>query len=169
MHCSGEKLVLTHWGRVTHICVSDLNNIGPYNGLSPARRQAIIWTSAGILLTGPIGTKFSEILIEIHTSSLKKIHWKMASGKWRLFRLGLNVLMMFTLFPGYDLMSSSILYYKNGRRAILNSCMDAKLDNIATVMGSTGHITVSRPAISISYPHTLCVLVIRIYMTCTIT
>ena len=76
-----------------YICISDLNNIGSDNGLSPARRQAIIWTNAGILLTGPIGTKFSEILIEIHTSSLKKMHWKMASGKWRLFRLGLSVLM----------------------------------------------------------------------------
>ena len=35
---------LTHWGRVTHICVSKLNIIGSDNGLSPGRRQAIIWT-----------------------------------------------------------------------------------------------------------------------------
>ena len=33
---------LTHWGRVTHICVSDLTIIGSDNGLSPGRRQAII-------------------------------------------------------------------------------------------------------------------------------
>ena len=33
---------LTHWGRVTHICVSKLTIIGPDNGLSPGRRQAII-------------------------------------------------------------------------------------------------------------------------------
>ena len=31
-----------HWGRVTHICVSNLTIIGSDNGLSPGRRQAII-------------------------------------------------------------------------------------------------------------------------------
>ena len=36
---------LTHWGRVTHIGVSKLTNIGSDNGLSPRRRQAIIWTN----------------------------------------------------------------------------------------------------------------------------
>ena len=83
---------LTHWGRVTHICVSKLTIIGSENGLSPGRRQAIIWTNAEILLIGPLGTKFSEILIEIHTFSFKKMHLKMSSGKWRPFCLGLNVL-----------------------------------------------------------------------------
>ena len=39
--------------------------IGSDNGLSPGRRQAIIWTKAGILLIEPLGTNFSEILIEI--------------------------------------------------------------------------------------------------------
>ena len=58
-------VVLTHWGRVTHICVGYLTIIGPDNGLSPGRRQAIIWTSAGILLIGPLGTNFNEILIKI--------------------------------------------------------------------------------------------------------
>ena len=56
---------LTHWGRVTHICVSKLTIIASDNGLSPGRRQAIIWTNAGILLIGPLGTNFSEISIEI--------------------------------------------------------------------------------------------------------
>ena len=69
---------LTHWGRVTHRCVSRLTIIGSDNGLSPGRRQAIIWTSVGILLTGPLGTNFSEILIEIHTFSFNKMHLKMS-------------------------------------------------------------------------------------------
>ena len=56
---------LTHWGRLTHICVGKLTIIGSDNGLSPGRRQAIIWTNAGILLIGPLGTNFSEIFIEI--------------------------------------------------------------------------------------------------------
>ena len=83
---------LTHWGRVTHICVSKITIIGSDNGLSPGRRQAIIWTSVGILLIGPLGTNFSEFLIEIYIFSFKKMHLKMSSGKWRPFCLGLNVL-----------------------------------------------------------------------------
>ena len=56
---------LTHCGRVTHVSVGKLTIIGSDNGLSPGRRQAIIWTNAGILLIGPLRTKFSEILIYI--------------------------------------------------------------------------------------------------------
>ena len=40
---------ITHWGRVTHICVRKLTTIGSDNGLSLDRRQAIIWTNAGIV------------------------------------------------------------------------------------------------------------------------
>ena len=61
----GADTPLTHWGWVTHICVGKLTIIGSDNGLSPGRRQAIIWTNPGILLIGPLETKFSEILIEI--------------------------------------------------------------------------------------------------------
>ena len=85
-------IVLTHWGRVTHICVGKLTIIGSDNGLSPERRQAIIWTNAWILLIGPLGTNFSEILIEIHKFPFKKMHLKTSSAKWRPFCLGLNVL-----------------------------------------------------------------------------
>ena len=83
---------LIHWGWVTHICMGKLNVIGSDNGLSPSRRQSIIRTNAVILLIGPSGMNFSEILIEIHTFSFKKMHLKMSSGKWRPFCLGFNVL-----------------------------------------------------------------------------
>ena len=63
---------LTHWDQVTHICVVTNTNIVSDNGLSPGRRQAIIWTNAVILLIGPLGTNFSGILSEIHTISFKK-------------------------------------------------------------------------------------------------
>ena len=76
---------LIHWGRVTHICVSKLTIIGSDNGLSPGRRQAVIWTSAGLI--GTLGTNYSEILIEIHTFSFKNMLLKMLSGKWRPFCL----------------------------------------------------------------------------------
>ena len=87
-----KKNPLTHWCRVTHICVGNLAIIGSDNGLLPGWRQAIIWTNAGILLNGPLGINFSEIWIWIQIFSLKKIHLKMVSAKWRLFCLGLNVL-----------------------------------------------------------------------------
>ena len=77
---------------MTHICVSKLTIIGSDNGLSPGRRLAIILTNAGISSTGPLGTNFSGILIENNTFSLKKMHLKMSSGKWRLSCLGFNVL-----------------------------------------------------------------------------
>ena len=85
------KGVLTHWGRVTHICVSKLNIIGPDNGLAPIRRLAIIWTNAGILLIGPLGINFSKILIEVHTFSFNKMPLIMSSPKRRPFCLGLHV------------------------------------------------------------------------------
>ena len=73
------------------ICVSKLTIIGSDNGLSPDRRQAITWTNAGLLLIGPLGTNFSEILIEILTFSFKKRRLKVSSAKRRPFCLGLNV------------------------------------------------------------------------------
>ena len=90
------KWHLTHRGRVMHICISKLSIIGSDNGPSPDRCQAIIWTNAGILLIGPLGTNFNEILIEIYKFSLKKIHFKMSSEKWRPSCLGLNVLINFS-------------------------------------------------------------------------
>ena len=68
----------------THLVASD-------NGLPPDQRQAIIWTNTGILLIGPLGTNFSEIVIEIYTFSFKKMQLKTSSAKWQPFCLGLNV------------------------------------------------------------------------------
>ena len=78
---------LTHWGRATHMCVSKLAFICPDSGLSPGRRQAIIWTNVGILLLRTLGTNWSDILSqgcmsdinEIHTFSIK-MHLKRSYG-----------------------------------------------------------------------------------------
>ena len=111
------KKDLTHWGRVTHICVSRLTIIGSDNGLSPGRCQAIIWTNAGILLIPTLGTNFSEILSTIHTFSFKKMHLKMSSAKWPLFRLGLNELIpRYTSYDDYS--SNPILCTWDCTRAI---------------------------------------------------
>ena len=74
------------------MCVGNLTIIDSDNGLSPGRRQAIIWTNAGILLIGPLGTNPSEIVSGIQTFSFKKMHFKVSSAKWRPFCLGLDVL-----------------------------------------------------------------------------
>ena len=100
---------LTHWGQVRHICISKLTIIGSDNGLSPTRRQAIIWTNAGILLIGPLGTNFIEILIAMQTFSFKKTHLKMLSGKRRSFCLGLNVLKVQAPNICYRLNSGALL------------------------------------------------------------
>ena len=96
---SNSQKTLIHWGRVTHICIGNLTIIGSDYGLSPGRRQAIIWTNDGILLNGPLGTNFSEILIEINTFSFKKMPLKMSSGKWQPFCFSLNVLMLWFVSP----------------------------------------------------------------------
>ena len=83
---------LTHWGRVTHICVSKLTIIGSDNGLSPGRRQAIIWTNAGLLLIRTLETHFTGFWSEVNTFSLRKMRLIVPSWKWRPFCLGLNVL-----------------------------------------------------------------------------
>ena len=83
---------LTHWGRVTHVCISKLTIIGSDNGSSPERRQVIIWTNDGILLIGPLGTNLSDLVTEIYIFQFQKMRSKMSSGKWRPSCLGLNVL-----------------------------------------------------------------------------
>ena len=67
---------LTHWGRVMHICLSKIFIIGSDNSLLPGQCQVIIWTNAGILLIGPLGINFSEILIKINTLHSRKCIWK---------------------------------------------------------------------------------------------
>ena len=76
-----------------YICFSKLAIIGSHDGLSPSRRQAIIYTNAGILLIKPLGTNFSEILIAIYTFSFKKMYLKTSFRKWRPFCFDLNGLM----------------------------------------------------------------------------
>ena len=89
-----------------HKWISEMNRSETVNSLRPSdayMRQEIKrhWSAPSHYLNqcwniviGHSRTNFSEILIEIHTFSFKKMHFKMSSAKWRLFHLGLNVLMM---------------------------------------------------------------------------
>ena len=110
-------LGLTHWGWVTHICVSRLTITGSDSGLSPGRRQAIILTNAGILLIGPLGTNFSENLIAILIFSFTKMWLTVSSAKWRPFGLGPDVLSR----PDFALWGVVMKYNSPKKYAILKS------------------------------------------------
>ena len=69
---------------MTQICVGKLTIIGSDNGLSPGRRQAIIWTNARILLIWPLWTNFSDIFYQnsitfIPENELENVVCEMAS------------------------------------------------------------------------------------------
>ena len=72
LRCSLQTLLkkhsnpLTLWGRVMHICVSQLTSNGSDNGFSPGQPQAIIWSNVRKLLIRNSITKFSEISSEKH-------------------------------------------------------------------------------------------------------
>ena len=124
---------------MTHICVGKLTIIGSDNGLSPERRLAIIWTNAGILLIGPFGTNFSEILIEIQPFSLKKIRLKMSSAKCS-FRLGLNVL-------------KECVYTKWPATVMTHSWSEAMSHNFSFMKDSPNIIRLWIPLIRCSFLH----------------
>ena len=57
------------------------------NGLSPIRRQAIIWINAVLLLYGPLGTnKEQKRKLFIHENAYESVVWEMADilsrGRW---------------------------------------------------------------------------------------
>ena len=97
-------LRLTHWGRVTHTCVGNLIIIGSDNVLAPGRRQAIIWTNAGILLIWPLGTNFCEVLFEVPTFSVRKMRLK-----WRPFFPGRDELTMNSMVYGFFSTTGSVV------------------------------------------------------------
>ena len=123
----------THWGRETHICVANLTIVGTYNGLSPTRQQAIIWTNAGLLSIGPLRINFSEIFIKIQNLSFTKIHLEISSAKWQpLCRVG-NI--------GKRIHFSLRVYLDH---IIVHSCREPWIDNVCfKVMFTTFSVTIS--------------------------
>ena len=49
--------------------------LGSDDGFLPVQRQAIIWKKDGLLLIGPLGTKFSKIFIKIKIFSFNEMHF----------------------------------------------------------------------------------------------
>ena len=64
---------------MTHICVGNLTIIGSDNGLSPGRRQAIIWTNAGLLSIGTFWKFNQNSYIFIHENAFESVVWKMST------------------------------------------------------------------------------------------
>ena len=85
------------WTYVRRSSVTPDLSIGSDNGLSPVRRQNIIWTNFVLMSIKPLGMIFSQILYKIQTLSSNKMHLTISSGKILPFCLGLNVLLGQTL------------------------------------------------------------------------
>ena len=99
-----------------YICNSKLATIGSDNDLSPGRRQAIIWTIAGILLPGPLGMNFNEIFIEIYIFSFSRKS-KNSSRNWRSFCRDLSMLPSVLIFPIAHPNSDILLYLQTRTNA----------------------------------------------------
>ena len=79
-----NRRLLTHWGRVTHICVSELTIIGSDNGLSPGRSQAIICICCGDIVNWSLRNKLQwnfnrNSNIFIQENALEHVVCEMAS------------------------------------------------------------------------------------------
>ena len=72
--------VLTPWGRATHICVGKLTTISSDNGLSPGRRQVIIWNYCWNIVKWNLEWNFNRNSnIFIQENAFQNVVWEMAS------------------------------------------------------------------------------------------
>ena len=84
--------LLTHWGRVTHICVGKLIILGSDYGLSPGRTAPSHYLNQWWdIVNWTLGNKLQRN-INRNSHIFEKMQLKMSSGKWRPSCLGLNVL-----------------------------------------------------------------------------
>ena len=78
-----NTVVLTHWGRVTHICVSKLTIIGSDNGLSPGRHHHYLnqcWNIVNSNLTNKLQWNLKRnSCIFIHENGFENVVCEMAS------------------------------------------------------------------------------------------
>ena len=70
------KPMLTHWGRVTYICVSKLSHYWTLdNGLAPIQCQTMIWSDI-VWSTAPLGTKEVQFQSKFKHFYSRKCIWK---------------------------------------------------------------------------------------------
>ena len=89
--CSDYQLFFTHWGRVTHKCVSKLTIMGPDNGLSPGRHHHLnqCWN----IVNSTLGNKLQWNLNRNSNNFIQENAFESVVWKWRPFCLGPNELM----------------------------------------------------------------------------
>ena len=75
---------------MTQICNINQGIVGSNNGLSPDLHQAIIYTNAVSLSTGPLGTNLSQIGFK--TFSFNKMPLNMSTVRWQQVYFCLNML-----------------------------------------------------------------------------
>ena len=76
--------VLTHWGRVTHICISKITIIGSDNGLSPWTAPSHYLNQCWNIVNWTLGNKLQwnlnrNLYIFIQENPLENVVWKMAA------------------------------------------------------------------------------------------
>ena len=99
---------LTHWNRVTHICVS--KHIGHHwfsQWLVACSAPSHYLNKCWGIFNWTLQTNFSKIWIEIQAFSLNRMHFKLPSAKRRSFCFGLKVLN--ETFQSYNYITSNAL------------------------------------------------------------
>ena len=116
-------LPLTHWGRVTHVCASNLTIIG----LSPGRGKALSKPMLNIV----DWTLKNKLKRNFHLNSkffIQEKHLNVSSGKWRPFCLGLNVLKNYIMIN-----PSSDSHWSWGSKTYAGTMMTAILDTFPQI------------------------------------
>ena len=120
---------LTHWGQVTHRCVSKLATIG-LHGAQPL--------SEPMLKYSKLDTYLGTNLIEIYIISFFLNHFKNVSGKWRPVCLGLNVLIADRVTCLVEFVFSNVLplYGEalSGMRGLEKTMMTSSNGNFSTLL-----------------------------------
>ena len=106
---------LTHWGRVTHICVNKLTIISSDNGLSPSHYlnqcwEIVVWTTRNLLKWNPNRNPY----IFIQENAFENVVWEMAAilsrpqyvnGRCHEIMININPKRLFSF--------SFVIYHKN--------------------------------------------------------
>ena len=112
--------------------------IGSGNGLSPVRRQAITWTSADFLSTGPLRKHFSEIRINKYNFRLWKCIWKcrLRNGGHFLQGIWVKLLIIATNVATVSFFYHHITHGKtaNGPKGVAHVISDS----VANILSPTG-------------------------------
>ena len=87
-HYETNVMTLIHLSLVPHICVSELVGIGPDNGFSLDRRQAITRINGQLLSVRYIGTNFRDFFYQSAKLFIQGNASEISFAKWQTFFQG---------------------------------------------------------------------------------